>query len=159
MVRHSRSSTQRSHAERTGYANRSYGDQLTELLPHLWNADSLPPNTVVQLRILIWLPLQAKCLAIRARRSFPARAVLTVLKQLFAEHGAPEFLRSDNGPEFIAKAVRHWLSERGALTLYIDPGSPWQNPFGESLNGRCRDECLNREVFVSVAEAAVIAER
>jgi len=129
---------------------------------HVWTYDFLEDRTADgrKLRILTVIDeFSRECLAIQVRRSFPARAVLAVLKQLFAEHGAPEFLRSDNGPEFIAKAIRDWLVEQGASTLYIDPGSPWQNAFGESFNGRCRDECLNLEVFVSVAEAAVIAER
>ncbi len=70
--------------------------------------------------------------------------------------GAPKYIRSDNGPEFIAKAIKRWIHGRGVETYYIDPGSPWQNAFGESFNGRLRDECLDMEVFRSAAEAAVI---
>ena len=129
---------------------------------HVWTYDFMEDRTADgrKLRLLTVIDeFSRECLAIQVRRSFPAKAVLPVLKGLFAEHGRPEFLRSDNGPEFIATAIRDWLVEQGASTLYIDPGSPWQNAFGESFNGRFRDECLNLEVFVSVAEAAVIAEK
>ena len=81
-----------------------------------------------------------------------------MLANLFQHHGAPRFLRSDNGPEFIAQALRSWLAEHQTTTLYIDPGCPWQNGFGESFNGTVRDECLNMYSFVSVAEARVILE-
>jgi transposase InsO family protein len=99
-----------------------------------------------------------ECLAIKVGRSFPASAVIAVLEALFAEHGPPEFIRSDNGPEFVAQALRDWLTKHGAATMYIDPASPWQNAYGESFNGRFRDECLNLELFVSVIEASLIAE-
>ena len=127
---------------------------------HVWTYDFMEDRTTDgrKLRFLTVIDeFSRECLAIEVRRSFPARQVLIVLKRLFAEHGAPEFLRSDNGPEFIADAIRAWLAEQGAKTLYIDPGSPWQNPFGESFNGRFRDECLNLELFISLAEANVIA--
>jgi putative transposase len=94
----------------------------------------------------------------RAATSLPARAVIAVLQRVFAEHGAPEFIRSDNGPEFIAKIVKRWLATAGTQTMYIDPGSPWQNPYVESFHGRLRDECLNMETFANLAEAKVINE-
>ena len=72
--------------------------------------------------------------------------------------GMPRFIRSDNGPEFIANAVRKWLSKRRVETLYIEPGSPWENGYIESFNGKLRDEILNREIFYSVREAKVIVE-
>jgi len=68
--------------------------------------------------------------------------VRVFLQRLFAEHGAPEFIRSDNGPEFIAKIVKRWLAPAGAQTMYIEPGSPWQNAYVESFHGKFRDECL-----------------
>jgi len=74
------------------------------------------------------------------------------------EHGAPAYLRSDNGSEFIAKAVQAWLSENQIKTIYIDPGSPWQNGCAESFHARLRDECLNREQFWTLTEARVIIE-
>ena len=72
--------------------------------------------------------------------------------------GIPKFIRSDNGPEFIADAIKRWLQDRGVETLYIEPGSPWENGYIESFNGRLRDEVLDREVFYSVKEAKVIAQ-
>jgi transposase InsO family protein len=81
-----------------------------------------------------------------------------VLERLFEEHGEPEFIRSDNGPEFIARAVQEWLRERGARTLYITPGSPWENAYSESFNSRLRDEVLDRELFTSMAEAKYVLE-
>ena len=95
-------------------------------------------------------------LAIEVATSLSSAQVIAVLADLFQQHGAPRFIRSDNGPEFIAQALRTWLSQRQTTTLYIDPGCPWQNGFGESFNGTVRDECLNMYAFASVAEARVI---
>lgn len=97
-------------------------------------------------------------LAIEIAPRLSSQNVLAVLKRLFAEHGAPQYLRSDNGSEFIAKAVREWLGKQGTQTLYIEPGSPWQNGKGESFNSRFRDECLNMEIFRNLQEARVIVE-
>jgi hypothetical protein len=91
--------------------------------------------------------------------SLPAARVIAVLARLFALHGAPAYLRSDNGPEFVARQIQTWLAQHQAATLYIDPGSPWQNGFGESFNGSLRDECLNMWAFASVAEARIQLER
>jgi len=88
----------------------------------------------------------------------PSSRVIEVLDRLFEERGQPEHLRSDNGPEFIAKKVRGWLMEHGSETIYITPGHPWENAYEESFHGRFRDECLNMEVFTSVAEARVVIE-
>lgn len=84
-----------------------------------------------------------------------AEQVLVVLATLIAQHGAPGHLRSDNGPEFVAAAVQDWLALSHVETLYIEPGKPWQNGKEERLNGTVRDECLNLQVFHSVAEARV----
>jgi len=81
-------------------------------------------------------------------RSIKAEDVVETLAYLFSVHGEPEFIRSDNGPEFIARAVREWLERAGVKTLYIEPGSPWENGYSESFNSRFRDELLNREVTV-----------
>jgi putative transposase len=97
-------------------------------------------------------------LAVVARRSMPADRVIEVLKVLFSERGAPEYLRSDNGPELIAAKLVEWLSKRGVQTHHIDPGSPWQNAYGESFNAILRRECLNRELFYGVLEARVKTE-
>lgn len=85
----------------------------------------------------------------------PADRVIEVLRALFCDRGAPKYLRSDNGPELIASTLVEWLGERGVRTHHIDPGSPWQNAYGESLHAILRRECLNRELFYGVLEARV----
>jgi putative transposase len=97
-------------------------------------------------------------LAIYVAASIKSRAVIEVLSRLIAERGSPLSLRSDNGSEFVARRVKEWLTKKGIETLYIEPGSPWQNAFGESFNGRLRDECLNVEWFENLREATVIVE-
>jgi putative transposase len=99
-----------------------------------------------------------ECLAILVARSIRSAQVIRVLAQVFAREGAPAFIRSDNGPEFIALAVCAWIKSRGANTYHIDPGSPWQNAYEESFHSRFRDEFLDLEVFHSVIEAQVMAE-
>jgi len=98
-------------------------------------------------------------IAVEVGRNMPAKRVKEVLGRLFAERGAPEYVRSDNGPEFIAEELMEWLMEEGVKTHHIDPGSPWQNAYGESFNASLRRECLNRELFHSVLEARVKTER
>jgi len=100
-----------------------------------------------------------ECLAILADRHIKADDVLYCLADLFIEHGVPEHIRSDNGPEFTAKAVRNWLARIGVKTLFIEPGSPWENGYNESFNGKLRDELLNGEVFYTLKEAQVLIER
>jgi transposase InsO family protein len=85
--------------------------------------------------------------------------VLYRLGQLFVERGVPAYIRSDNGPEFTAKAVRGWLGRLNVQTLFIEPGCPWENGYVESFNGKLRDELLNREIFYSLDEARVLSER
>jgi putative transposase len=97
-----------------------------------------------------------ECLAMVPQRRFRSDDVLAVLADLFIEHGPPEHIRSDNGPEFAAKAVRHWLARVGVRTLFIEPGSPWENGYIESFNARLRDELLNGEIFYTLAEVRVI---
>lgn len=100
-----------------------------------------------------------KCMAIRARRQMRSDHVLELLAELFTLNGVPEHIRSDNGPEFTAKAIRSWLPKVGVQTLFIEPGSPWENGYCESFNGKLRDELLNREIFYSLKEAQVLTER
>lgn len=99
-----------------------------------------------------------ECLAIHVRRKLNSQDVLYVLGKLFVTHGPPQHIRSDNGPEFIAQAVRDWLGNLDVKTLYIEPGSPWENGYCESFNGKLRDECLNREIFYTLQEAQVLIE-
>src|SRR5690606_8215719 len=91
-----------------------------------------------------------ECLTIRVRRKLNSTDVIDALTDLFILRGVPAFIRSDNGPEFIAQAVRDWISAVGAKTAYIEPGSPWENGYCESFNARFRDEMLNGEVFYSL---------
>jgi putative transposase len=88
-----------------------------------------------------------------------AERVISVLTALFAQYGAPSYLRSDTGAEFVAQGVQLWLQQSGVQTLYIEPGKPWQNGKEERFNGTVRDECLNRFVFGSIAEARVRLNR
>ena len=81
------------------------------------------------------------------------------LKELFAIRGCPKFIRSDNGPEFACQAVKKWLNDSGVGSLFIEPGSPWENGYIESFNGKLRDECLNGELFLCLAEAKYIVDR
>ena len=91
-----------------------------------------------------------ECLAVVVARKIRSHDVLEVLADLFVRHGPPEYLRSDNGPEFTAKLVRRWLGRVGVETLFIEPGSPWENGYNESFNGKLRDELLNGEIFYLV---------
>ena len=100
-----------------------------------------------------------ECLAIKVERHIRSEDVLECLADLFLLRGAPAYLRSDNGPEFSAMAVRGWLGRLGVKTLYIEPGSPWENGYVESFNGKLRDELLNGEIFYTLMEAKVLTER
>ena len=100
-----------------------------------------------------------ECLALEVDRSFKASDVAATLKWLFEVRGAPRYIRSDNGSEFVAQVVKIFLAESKVGTLYIEPGSPWQNGYSESFNSRLEDELLKREVFTSVRQAQVLATR
>ncbi len=100
-----------------------------------------------------------ECLAIRAGRSIRSSDVIETLAGLMMARGVPEHIRSDNGPEFTARVVREWLGGVGARTLYIEPGSPWENGYVESFNGKLRDELLDREVFYTLLEVQVLTEQ
>jgi transposase InsO family protein len=99
-----------------------------------------------------------ECLAIRVARKLKATDVIDVLSDLFILRGVPGHVRSDNGPEFVAKAVQEWITAVGARTAYIAPGSPWENGYVESFNARLRDELLDGEIFYSLREAEVVIE-
>ena len=127
----------------------------------VWSYDFVMDQTADGRR-LKFLPIvdeyTRECVDLRVERSLTASDVVETLRQRIAERGAPKYLRSDNGPEFIAQAVRKWLAEAKVGTLYIEPGSPWENAYVESFNSRLRDELLNREEFASMAEAKVLAK-
>jgi len=99
-----------------------------------------------------------ECLEIRAEKRMTGRDVLETLDELMQEYGKPEYIRTDNGSEFISKELRKWLYDNGVQPVYIDPGSPWQNGYIESFNGKLRDECLNQEIFLSKVEAQVVVD-
>ena len=99
-----------------------------------------------------------ECLAIKVDRKLNSMNVIDALTDLFIMRDPPAFIRSDNGPEFIAQTVRNWIAAVGAKTAYIEPGSPWENGYCESFNGRFRDELLNGEIFYSLREAQIIIE-
>jgi transposase InsO family protein len=120
-------------------------------------------DRTVRGRSLKWLSVvdeyTRECLALVVARRMTAEEVLDVLAELFVVRGVPEHVRSDNGPEFIAQAVRRWLERTGSNARYVAPGAPWENGYAESFHSRLRDELLNVEEFTSVAEARVLAER
>ena len=129
---------------------------------HVWSYDFVASRTHDgrALKLLTVLDEHTReCLAIVVARKIRAHDVLEVLADLFVRHGPPEYLRSDNGPEFTAKLVRWWLGRVGVEMLFIEPGSPWENGYNESFNGKLRDELLNGEIFYSLAEAAVLVEQ
>ena len=100
-----------------------------------------------------------ECLAIRVERRINSFGVIEALSDVFLHRGIPEHIRSDNGPEMTAKVLRDWLQRIGSKTLFIAPGSPWENGYNESFNGKLRNELLNGEIFYSLKEAKVVIEQ
>lgn len=128
---------------------------------HVWAYDFVADRTRDGRKIRMLTVIDEftrECLAIEVKRRLNSQDVLAVLARLFLARGVPEHIRSDNGGEFTAKAVRKWLGTMNAKTLYIEPGSPWENGYNESFNGKLRDECLNTELFYTLREAQVIIE-
>ena len=129
---------------------------------HVWSYDFVACRTSDgrPLRLLNLIDeFTRECLSIDVARRLTADDVLERLTDLFVRRGVPGYVRSDNGSEFTATAVRQWLARVGVRTLYIEPGSPWENGYVESFNGRLRDELLNAEAFDTVLEAKVLIER
>ena len=128
---------------------------------HVWSYDFMMARTSDgrPLRLLTVLDEYSReCLAIDVGRRITSDDVLERLTELFVQRGVPAYVRSDNGPEFTATVVREWLERVGVKTLYIEPGSPWENGYIESFNGKLRDELLNGETFDTVLEAQVLVE-
>ena len=127
---------------------------------HVWSYDFVAAMTSDgrSFRILTILDEYTReCLAIEVKRQFKAEDVIDQLFEIIILRGViPEHIRSDNGTEFTAKAVRNWLGRLGVKTLFIEPGSPWENGYIESFNGKLRDELLNREIFTTLEEAKVL---
>ena len=129
---------------------------------HVWSYDFVSDRTEGggRLRMLnVVDEFTRECLAIEVGRMFQGRDVVRTLAELFAIRDRPRYIRSDNGPEFASKAVRKWLKKAGVDTLFIEPGSPWENGYIESFNGKLEDECLNGELFLSLAEARYVVDR
>jgi len=128
---------------------------------HVWSYDFVEDRTENgnKLRMLNVIDEYTReCLSIRVDRSICSAKVMDTLNWLFLTRGVPEHIRSDNGPEFVAKAVCEWLRNMGCKTIFIKPGSPWENSYIESFNGKFRDECLNREIFRNGREAQELVE-
>ncbi len=132
-----------------------------EYKDHVWSYDFMEERTAEgrKFRTLnIIDEFSRECLAIKVSRKLNSQDVIDELFKLFIYRGIPDHIRSDNGGEFTAKAVRKWLNRLGVKTLFIDPGSPWENGYIESFNGKFRDELLDREVFTTLLEAQVLIE-
>jgi len=128
---------------------------------HVWSYDFVMTRTSngLPVRMLnIIDEYTRECLCIKVARNITAQNVLEELFDLMVQKGLPDHIRSDNGREFTAKAVRDWLGRIGVKTLFIEPGSPWENGSIESFNGKLRDELLNREIFTTILEAKVLIE-
>ena len=129
---------------------------------HVWSYDFVSAMThdgrTVRMLTLID-EYTRECLAIRVARRLGSYEVIETLADVMLWRGIPGNIRSDNGPEFVAKELRKWLGNLGTGTLYIEPGSPWENGYCESFNGKLRDECLNGEIFYSLKEAQIVIEK
>jgi len=143
-----------------GHSGNSCMKRAAEHPNHVWTYDFVADQTEDG-RMLRFLSVvdefTRESLALEVERSMGALEVIAVLGRLITERGAPLLLRSDNGGEFLAHSVQRWLAEAGVETAYIAPGSPWENAYVESFNGKLRDELLNRELFTSLAEAKLLA--
>ena len=128
---------------------------------HVWSYDFVHDRTHDgrALKILTVIDEHTReCLALRVDRTLRSEHVLELLGDLFVQRGVPEYIRSDNGPEFTALAVRDWLARVGVRTLFIEPGSPWENGYNESFNSKLSDELLRGEVFYTLQEARTVIE-
>jgi len=128
---------------------------------HVWSYDFVQDRThdgKVYRMLCVIDEFTRECLAIRVERRLNAKLVLETLADLFVQYGPPDHIRSDNGPEFIATELREWLARLDVKTLYIEPGSPWENGYCESFNSKLRDEFLNREILYSLKEAQTLIE-
>jgi putative transposase len=126
---------------------------------HVWSYDFVEAQTHNgrKLRLLTLIDeFTRECLALKVARRINSFGVIEALADVMIVRGVPQHIRSDNGPEMTAKVVRSWLAQVGAKTLYIEPGSPWENGYCESFNGKLRDELLNGEIFYSLKEAQVV---
>ena len=136
--------------------------KMPEYRNHVWSYDFVMDRTYDGRRIRMLTVIDEytrECLDIKVARRLNSQSVAAVLYKLFIRRGIPVHIRSDNGPEFTSKFIRRWLKKIGVSTLFIEPGSPWENGYNESFNGSLRDEILNREVFYTLEEARILIER
>ena len=132
-----------------------------EYKDHVWSYDFVMARTADgrAFRILVILDEYSReCLAMMAARHIKSQDIIDQLYDLFLFRGVPDHIRSDNGPEFTSRKIRKWLAGLGVKTRFIEPGSPWENGYVESFNGKLRDELLDREVFTTLLEAKVLLE-
>ena len=145
-----------------GCSDNACNKKKPEYINHVWSYDFMTETLENgrKARILSVLDeFTRECLTIDIGKRITAQDVIDVLRYLFLVRGEPAYIRSDNGPEFTAKKVKKWLAAMGVKTLFIEPGSPWENGYMESFNGHMRDECLDREVFVSIEELRYVCDR
>ena len=147
--------------QRLGSSENGVARRRAEYLGHLWSYDFAMDATEDGRRLKMMSVVDEysrECLALEVERSITSEEVVKTLDRSFAERGTPRFIRSDNGPEFIAQAVKRWLAASGVETLYIEPGAPWENAYSETFISRMREELLDREEFANLNEAKVLAE-
>ena len=146
---------------RLGTSENGCTRKRAEYVNHVWSYDFAMDSTEDGRKLKI-MPIvdeySRECLALETERSITAGEVAETLNRLFGERGEPNYIRSDNGPEFIAEAIKRWLAVSGVKTLYIEPGAPWENAYSETFISRLRDELLNREVFANLKEAQALAK-
>lgn len=133
---------------RLGSGENGVNRKRAEYPGHIWSYDFAMDST----------EYTRECLSLEGERSIKARGVIDTLRRLFIERGEPDYIRSDNGPEFIAEALKEWLAVSRVKPLYIEPGSPWENAYSETFISRLRDELLDRELFTNLKEAQVLLE-
>ncbi len=146
---------------RLGSSENGCTRRRAEYIDHVWSYDFAMDATEDGRRLKV-MPIVdeygRECLALEMERSITAKDVVGTLDRLFTERGEPDYIRSDNGPEFIADAIKSWLAASGVETLYIEPGAPWENAYSETFISRLRDELLERELFANLKEAQVLLE-
>lgn len=144
-----------------GNSDNSVTKMKAEYPGHVWSYDFAMDGTEDGRRVKVMPVLEEytrECLSLEGERSITAEEVIQTLSKLFAERGEPDYIRSDNGPEFIANALKEWLASSGVKTLYIEPGAPWENAYSETFVSQLRDELLDRELFINLKEAQILLE-
>lgn len=145
----------------TGTSENACTRRRAQYIDHVWSYDFAMDVTEDGRRLKVMTIVDEysrECLALQMECSITAEGVVEILDMLFAERGEPAYIRSDNGPEFVAEAIKGWLAASGVETLYVEPGAPWENAYSETFISRLRDELLDREAFANLKEAKLLAE-